>query len=316
MLIFTRYLYIKDEVELSLLVSIFKKNYEQSIFWANELYYSGFEKELQSLLIKYYFDFFFIENSQYLDDIYVMPFYQIVDLLINLSFCLNVFYIKNNCNYNFEHVTEENQFELFNAALKEKSIEFLYKYLMEYCDELCLPFILNTICKHFNKNLEKKRIVSSLQYLKNRYAYFLFSLSFYQETKERKTISTRTIELDWEETIEPWKRLKDHCIYKIDEWNSIKMFGKLEREKDEYTDLDLIYREKWLYYASFSPLWEKRIKLYNGFINHEKKEVNFLEEEEEEDFYNIFDLEPDEQSLLTREKSIGLILIKIDLKIS
>lgn len=48
--IFTRYLYYKKDVELSLLGCILKKDIEKAIFWAYELYFSGFEKELFKLL--------------------------------------------------------------------------------------------------------------------------------------------------------------------------------------------------------------------------------------------------------------------------
>ena len=48
-LIFTRYLYVKDEVRISLLVSILKKS-DDALFWAYELYYSGFKNELFELI--------------------------------------------------------------------------------------------------------------------------------------------------------------------------------------------------------------------------------------------------------------------------
>ena len=62
--IFTRYLYIKDEVKLTLLTSILNKS-EKSIFWAYELYYSGFEIELFDLLWKIYFDFYYTLNPAF-----------------------------------------------------------------------------------------------------------------------------------------------------------------------------------------------------------------------------------------------------------
>ena len=63
-LIFTRYLYIKDEVRIALLVSILNKS-EDAIFWAYELYYSGFKEELLNLLWKIYYDFFATLNPAY-----------------------------------------------------------------------------------------------------------------------------------------------------------------------------------------------------------------------------------------------------------
>ena len=63
-IVFTRYLYVKDEVYVSLLVSILNKS-DESIFWALELYYSGFIKELLNLLWKIYYDFFATLNPTF-----------------------------------------------------------------------------------------------------------------------------------------------------------------------------------------------------------------------------------------------------------
>ena len=43
--ILTRFLYVKDEVQIALFMSILQKKKEDSLFWAYELYYSGFEEE-------------------------------------------------------------------------------------------------------------------------------------------------------------------------------------------------------------------------------------------------------------------------------
>jgi hypothetical protein len=45
-LILTRYLYIKQDVMISLLLSITNKDWQQSLFWTCELYHSGFQEEL------------------------------------------------------------------------------------------------------------------------------------------------------------------------------------------------------------------------------------------------------------------------------
>ena len=63
-LVFTRYLYVKDEVRIALLVSILNKS-DDAIFWAYELYYSGFKYELLNLLWKIYYDFFSTLNPSY-----------------------------------------------------------------------------------------------------------------------------------------------------------------------------------------------------------------------------------------------------------
>lgn len=62
------------------------------------------------------------------------------------------------------------------------------------------------------------------------------------------------------------------------------------------------YYDDWLYHASFSPLWEKRIQEYDGLIDHTNQKVVLDDSEiyqndntRFEEFYNHYNLEPDEQ---------------------
>ena len=59
----TRYLYNKLEVKHSLFVSILKHNIEESLFWAFELYYSGFCIETIEFILKLYDEIFKSENE-------------------------------------------------------------------------------------------------------------------------------------------------------------------------------------------------------------------------------------------------------------
>jgi hypothetical protein len=63
--IFTRYLYEKEEVGYSLVFSLLNKKEEESIFWATELYYSGFEEELYEFLWIIYQNFYASLNSRF-----------------------------------------------------------------------------------------------------------------------------------------------------------------------------------------------------------------------------------------------------------
>lgn len=53
--LFTRYLYIKNDVVWSLFHSIVWREIDESLFWAYELYYSGFQEEVFSFL-QYIYD--------------------------------------------------------------------------------------------------------------------------------------------------------------------------------------------------------------------------------------------------------------------
>ena len=60
--IFTRYLYFKVEVANSLQWSILDKHLEESLYWAYEMYFSGFQTET--------FDFLLAFCSKYNNEIY------------------------------------------------------------------------------------------------------------------------------------------------------------------------------------------------------------------------------------------------------
>ena len=62
---FTRYLYEKEEVKLSLMMCILNKKDEDAVFWAYELFYSGLSSELTELLWSIYYDFYAVLNPNF-----------------------------------------------------------------------------------------------------------------------------------------------------------------------------------------------------------------------------------------------------------
>lgn len=108
-IILTRYLYIKDEVEIALLAALLNKS-DDAVFWAYELYHSGFHYRFFELIWQIYYEFYATSNPSleaYLlkkysswekdgkDEIYVSVFIQ--NLLIR-PYNLDVFLIKNIVN--------------------------------------------------------------------------------------------------------------------------------------------------------------------------------------------------------------------------
>ena len=64
--VLTRYLYHRDEVSHSLLTCLLlKSTFKEALFWASEMYYSGYHKEIWELLWKIYYDFFAIRNPKF-----------------------------------------------------------------------------------------------------------------------------------------------------------------------------------------------------------------------------------------------------------
>lgn len=63
--------------------------------------------------------------------------------------------------------------------------------------------------------------------------------------------------------------------------------------------------DNWLYYASKSPIWEKRIVRHKGIVDTVNKTVYFENVDNEESFFNMYNYEPDEQSSQTQNKWFG-----------
>ena len=67
---FTRYLYVKEEVEVAMLVSLLNGDRERALFWAYELYYSAPKAELVASLWRIYYEFYAMLNGvNLLDDV-------------------------------------------------------------------------------------------------------------------------------------------------------------------------------------------------------------------------------------------------------
>jgi hypothetical protein len=82
--------------------------------------------------------------------------------------------------------------------------------------------------------------------------------------------------------------LKTHCKYKIR--NEVK-----ELFKTTPFHIEEQYLSNWLYYTVGSPIWEFRLQQFKGTPNHNKKTIDFENEDLEEEFYNLYNYETDEQ---------------------
>ena len=64
-MILTRYLYNKNDVFIVLLVSLLEKDKERTLFWAFELYHSGFEIEVFEFILKVYREYYEKYNPKF-----------------------------------------------------------------------------------------------------------------------------------------------------------------------------------------------------------------------------------------------------------
>jgi len=241
--IFTRYLYILDDVKTSLMLSILNRNRDEALFWAYELYYSGYITEVFDLVTNIYNEFYSTLNP-------------------NLGmFLTKLKKIQKNSEYLIGTIICNLIHRKYNiSSFVEKFSKTPFNLVYPMCNEPDKKFFII---------LEEKDI------------------------QKYKNI----------ECSEPTTILRTAATYNSHSY-SAKLFENdyigVERE-----ELLTIYRQDWLYYASFSPIWEERIVQFNGKADHEKKMICFENEDMEDAFYEKYYYDPDEQPSHVQFKSIG-----------
>jgi hypothetical protein len=332
-IVFTRYLYIKDEVKIALLISILNKSYD-AVFWAYELLYSGFKYELFASIWKIYYDFFAILNpsfSSYLmkkqteyfstkEDRFISAIIQ--DLIIR-PFNTDIFMMRQICElFESENViidqfdkTMDNWFKnedyrsiascILNNKYELSDLD-VYKYVLNWFkltnQSRLIKDYLNATTSSHNSVSNKIILLAHIMLIVSKSKKLIKGKNFYMIVEPEDVIQYETIESS--DHLESYRILRNGCICGIDDQKYLNLF-KLERHK--VTNLSDIYNDKWLYHASFSPTWFDRIKLYKGYIDYEHKQVKFISDDCEEDFYSRYGYEPDEQPLNIKNKSISNI---------
>jgi hypothetical protein len=334
-IIFTRYLYIQDEVKKALLVSILNKS-EDAIFWGYELFYSGIgKKKFFKLMWNIYYDFFAILNPNF--ESYLLKkqkesiknntklIHTIIENFLIRPFNTDVYFINNMHNiYNNKQEQEK------PAKQKETILDLKYyinnkdyKSISNYIlncenDNLCYELIIDLLIE-LGYNLNKNMLLKNYNRLNNirvsKKKILLSKVLTFFTNKNHKgkniyvviqedEIQFKTLKVT--DRIRNYRILKHSCICGINDSYFLDLF-KLKRNELTNDELMNILNNNWLYYASFSRIWKKRIINYNGKIDHNNKTIIFENEELEEIFRNKYDYEPDEQSNSLKNKLIANI---------
>ena len=319
---FTRYLYELEEVKYAFLISLLNKN-QDALFWAYELQFSGYEKELVDLIWKIYYDFYaslnpgfeiyllnkntisnFINDNKYLANI--------VNNFLIRPYNLDVFMARQIIkNFEIDFIKED-----LKKLLELKDYVNIAFYILEIIKDENIIDNINIIFNYFHKDKDKHFILWNKVKTYNDPKVILLSyiFRFYSEIENLKLgkniyivvndeeIEEYKISITKSENFPAWKTLGNVNLCAIDESKWLNLF-KLKRDKENIVEF---YHYKWLYYASKSPLWASRIAMFNGTINNEKKEIEFQEEDDLQYFYGIFGYEPDEQPLNIQNKCLEI----------
>jgi hypothetical protein len=349
-LIFTRYLYVKDEVELSLLVSILNKS-DDSMFWAYELYYSGFKQDLINLIWKIYYDFFATLNPTF--EAYLLKKFKellsendlakdrivssIIQDLLFRPFNTDVFFLRNICSLfeidieygsRTENITDISDFK-YNMIewIANNDYRSMSQWILNVNKNININDVYNTCLDIFELTNPKliKEFTSALKTNINANIILLAKIMcFISKKKQLKKGKSIYINVEAEdivmyetmhgtEELKHYKVLEKAYICGIDDLKHLSLF-KLKRNK---YNLKEIYWHNWEYYASFSPLWLQRINQFEGIIDYTNKTILFEEEptdDLQQEFYGLYGLEPDEQKQEIQNKSIMKIEKKHDWK--
>ena len=335
--VFTRYLYEKDEAKLALLISILYKKYD-ALFWAYEIYYSGFVTELIDFLWKIYYDFYATLNPSFEKRLLAIlnndlalekneiNVYIIVNEFMVRPFNTDIFILYQLMNFDLEnnYLADLSDFEKmklkFIKMIEEEDYVNIASYIIKDCDDKHLDNIVELYTLYFNKYIKAvnyakniKNIVS-LRYDKRKLilVQLLTYCSVLKNKKLGKNICIDAVKEDFEcykhsqlqsqppVKIPVYRTLQHFCKYSIDSHKHLSLFC-LKRDINDIKDA---YLNNWLYFASFSPIWKERITEYNGIIDYEEKKVVFNNDTNFEEFYNKYNYEPDEQSKEIQDKCI------------
>ena len=275
--IFTRYLYYKNDVVISMIVCILKKDIEQSLFWGYELYFSGFQQEVIDILLLVYKVFYKINESQS-TPISSSEFIQTTTPLRRGGFI----------------VLQNNKIKKF---IENKVNEWRTDNRKDYILAILIHNILYRDSPVWNlnkKNMENK---------KKKIIYIMYNDLEIQKYKTLEPVFTQ---------YRPSSLLKKVCVYSIIlhyhsffesvECDFIKQYLKpIDRKQ-----LLEKYFYNWEYYSFFTPIWKERIQRMRGTADFINKKIIFQNEEMEEIFYDFYGYEPDEQPIEITENIIGV----------
>jgi hypothetical protein len=331
---FTRYLYEKDEVKLALILCILNKKAEEAIFWAYELYYSGFQSELTDVFWSLYYDFYYTLNPSFekylqtrlkknlaLDTDSVNYISMIVNNFMIRPHSMDIFMLKQIveiCDFDKTDIQDyidspENNMEVMRreliTALRTKDFMMLASLILTDIKDEHIDEAFEVATNYFvtEMGLKKKAPDYDKQSSNKRMLILCRIVHYFTATAKKKLGKNLYVHVEPEEVVlyetihvgVPRKILPLAKIYTIDSDNYLSLFD-LKRETQ---DIKTAYYYDWLYYASHSPLWKSRILKHNGVIDQKKHKVEF-DDDDIDEFYDNYGYEPDEQSTEVENKTI------------
>lgn len=281
--IFTRYLFIKKNCYWTLLLNIINKYKNESLYWAYELYYSGFEKEI-IMFIYHIFNIFYINTTN-------ISFKNIIEEKINIWFDTNDETILGTLIYN---ICNKNA-DISNFFVKNNYIKYNLNVFNIQYEETDTGFnLLN------NKKYKKHLFVNMTQIDIMKYKDIDCNNPNYRPRYVLDLVTKYRCE-----------GIKQDMFNSINNYNESTEYVKnliTDIHNKEYYIEIIKTTNKLLVELYFTPIWNKRLLKYNAkLVSNYKKgnpiingvaisdiKLEFPNDELYEDFCNLYWYEPDE----------------------
>ena len=332
----TRFLYMSDEVMYSYIDSLLRrKNLKKCYFWIAEYYFSGFRVKTWSFLWKIFYDFYAITHPK-LEGILSKEYAKWTkqpSIVYILHVTLNLFKRTPNCQvFMLRHITPSDDYtprgripgwvKEFDESYKSIVLALeakQYPDIIFHAQKIDLNKLHKLICKYYkirHKISLREANLKDTPY-KNRFHIILALILHLQKSEEEIDLDsthyiTRHDDIRWVKNINMkvvkplYRTLGMKRLYTISP--NIGCFNLCRFDK-RYPAIKYLLGFKWQYFASFSPLWEKRFNRYKAKRNKSTFEMLFPNDNKLELFSEKYDYEPDEQGIIIQNKSIRSIKI-------
>jgi len=304
-MIFTRNLYEKGSVTYSLWYSLLRKDREEAKFWAYELYYSGFKKETFNNIWETYYRFYAYNNIhfekfllrktlEWLEDQskeWIIG--NIVDNLCLREMSLESWFMMSNYNMSFPEQVDVWTQQIEKSKTKEDCFNVIEKCSIHFRIHKNNK---NRIIDSLRETFEKLKFLGSRMFLTACYARIMSVVFVVMRGKEKR--------LYLKENPEEIKKNKTPFVVVRNSLKKTKpktyYIAHFEPIEDKLTIEDY---ENWLLCAYQSPIWKTRIEKCGGKLVDD--EIVFETNVQEEEFYGMYGMEPDNQPKEVQEKWLG-----------
>ena len=336
----TRFLYAKDEVILSLVHAFLeKKSCRECYYWAFELFYSG--ENIFHILWTIYFDFYAELNPKLESYMRKKQLeYQTHQSIDSIACIIRNIYASNytdtvfmlrQCILSGKSPTKifkgrpptwvlqhEMPFRVWLMSIEKRCPENIAYYTKQIVDTWTADIAFQHLMLYFTKTLGLVEKPDKLEHYWDARPYpcdihailsTIVSLSMPVEHSLKRNIYIRPTneDLAWiMQSQDPCRRpdilLGVRRVYHINP--NIGAF-QLSRNTLNYVEAS---RNHWEYYSARSLLWQNRIMMCQGVLNHVNCSISFSNDDMLEKYYALFGVEFDEQPLHVQNKSIAPIL--------